>query len=65
MVGIRDRATVQISAEAVDDTKKDELQCYLKENVMSDTTVYLDQARSYDHLPQPHEAVQHGTGEYV
>ena len=32
---------------------------------MSDAIVYSDQARSYDDLPQPHEAVQHGTGEYV
>ena len=65
VVGILDRATGQVRAEAVDDTKKDELQGYLEENVMSDALVYSDQARSYDDLPQPHEAVQHGTSEYV
>ena len=57
VVGILDRATGQVRAEAVDDTKKDELQGYLKENVMSDDTVYSDHARSYDDLSQPHEAV--------
>ena len=63
MVGILDLATGQVRAEAVDDTKKNEQQGYLEENVMSDAMVYSDQARNYDDLPQPHEAVQHGTGE--
>ena len=65
MVGILDRDTGQVRAEAVDDTKKDELQGYLEENVMSDATVYSDQARSYDDLSQPHEVVQHRPGEYL
>ena len=63
MVGILDLATRQVRAEAVNDTKKNEQQGYLEENVMSDAMVYSDQARNYDDLPQPHEAVQHGTGE--
>ena len=63
MVGILDLATGQVRAEAVDDTKKNEQQGYLEENVMSDAMVYSDQARNYDDLPQPHEAVQHGTGD--
>ena len=33
VVGIRDRATGHVHAEAVDDTKKDEVQGYLDENV--------------------------------
>ncbi len=65
VVGIWDRATGHVHAEAVDDTKKDELQGYLEENVMPSATVYSDHASSYDDLPQPHEAVQHGIGEYV
>ena len=56
VVGILDRATGQVQAEAVDDTKKDELLGYLEENVMSDATVYSDQARGYDDLPQTHFA---------
>ena len=65
VVGILDRATGLVRAKAVDDTKKDELQGYLEKNVYADATVYSNQARSYDDLPQPHEVVQHGTGEYV
>ena len=40
VVGILDRATGEVRAEAVDDTKKDELQVYLEENVRFDATVY-------------------------
>ena len=65
VVGIRDRATGEVRAEAVDDTKKDELQGYLEENVRSDATVYSDEMKSYEDLPQPHEVVQHSTGEFV
>ena len=65
VVGILDRATGEVRAEAVDDTQRDELQGYLEENVLPDATVYSDQGRSYDDLPQPHEAVQHSTGEFV
>ena len=36
VVGILDRATGKVRAEAVDDTKKDELQGYLEENVRGD-----------------------------
>ena len=65
IVGILDRATGEVRAEAVDHTKNDELQGFLEENVLPDAMVYSDQARSYDDLPQQHEFVQHGTGEYV
>ena len=64
VVGILDRATREVRAEAVDDTKKDELQGYLKENVRADTTVYSDEMKSYEDLPQPHKVVQHSTGEF-
>ena len=57
VVGILDRATGEVRSEAVDDTKKDELQGYLEENVLADATVYSDQARSYDDLPQRHDVV--------
>lgn len=64
-VGILDPATGESPAEAVDDTKKDELQSYLEEYVRADATAYLDETRSDEDLPQPHEAAQHRTGEYV
>ena len=42
VVGIWDRATGHVHAEAVDDTKKDEVQGYLGENVWSVAPVYAD-----------------------
>ena len=65
VVGILDLATGEVRAEAIDDTKKDELQGYLEENVRSDATVYSDSASSYDDVPNPHASVQHSGGEYV
>ena len=65
VVGILDRSTGEVRAEAVDDTKNDELQGYLEENVRSDATVYSDEMHSYENLPQPHEAVHHSDGEFV
>ena len=65
IVGILDRATGEVRAEAVDDTKKDELQGSLEENVRSDATVYSDEMKSYEDLSQPHEAVQHRTSDLV
>ena len=65
MVEIWDHATGHVNAEADDDTKKDELQGYLAECVIPSATVYSDHAASYEDLKQPHEAVEHGIGEYV
>ena len=65
VVGILDRATPEVRTEAVGDTNKDELKGYLEENVRSDATVYSDEMKSYEDLPQPHEAGQYSTGEYV
>ena len=37
----------------------------MEESFRSDATVYSDEMRTYEDPPQPHEAVQHSTGEYV
>ena len=65
VVGILDRATGEVRAEAVDDTKKDELQGYLEEHILPDATMYSDQAHSYDDLLEPHKVVRHRNREYV
>ena len=65
VVGILDWATGEVRAEAVDDTKRDELKGCLDENVRPDATMYSDEMHSYEDLPQPHEAVQHSTGGFV
>ena len=41
------------------------MQDYLEENVRSEATVYSDEMKSYEDLPQPHEAVQHSIGEFI
>ena len=65
VVGILDRATGEVCAEAVADTKKDEFRGYLEENSRSDATLYSDEMRSYENLPKSHEAVPHSAGAYV
>ena len=65
VVSILDRATGEARAEAEDGTKKEEFQGYLEKNVRSDATVYSIEMGSYDDLPEPHEAVQHSSGEFV
>ena len=65
VVGIWVRATGRVPAYAADDTAKYELKGFLEENVMSDASVFSVHTASYEDLPQPHEAVQHGIGEYV
>ena len=58
MVGIVDRATGEPLTEDISDTKKEELQGYLEENVLADATAYSDQLRRYDDVPLPHDVVQ-------
>ena len=65
VVGILDRATGEVRAEAIEDTRKDELQGYLEENVSPAATIYSDQSPSYADVPNPHVAVLHSAGEYV
>ena len=60
VVGIWDRATGHVHAEAVDDAKKDEVQGYLEENVLKVAPVHSDQLATYDDLPQP-ARIRHGS----
>ena len=53
VVGILDRATGEVRAEAIEDTRKDELQGYLEENVSPAATIYSDQSPSYADVPNP------------
>ena len=65
VVGVKDRETNQVVAKAVENTRRATLQGFVVDHTEPDATVYTDEARAYDHLPRPHEAVKHGAGEYV
>ena len=65
VVGVKDRATNQVSARVVTDTTKPTLQGFVTEHVAPDATVYSDEAAAYEELPNPHEAAKHSVSEYV
>lgn len=65
VVGMKNRDTNKVQAEVIERTDKATLQGFVVENTTPDTTVYTDEAVAYSGLPREHEAVGHGTGEYV
>ena len=65
VVGMKDRDTNQVTAEVVDSTDAPTLQAFVRQNTGPDTQVYTDEARAYEGLSRPHEAVKHSAKEYV
>ena len=65
VAGARDRATNRISAEVVPDTTTGTLTTFVESRTKPDATVYTDEHSAYLGLRRAHEAVRHGTGEYV
>lgn len=66
VAGLRDRATGHVKAEVVSDTSKETLQGFVTAHTDEGSTVYTDDARAYQGLPnRKHEAVKHSVGEYV
>ena len=64
-MGMKDRDTNQVTAEVVDSTDAPTLQAFVRQNTGSDTQVYTDEARAYEGIPRPHEALKHSAKEYV
>lgn len=64
VVGMKDRATNQVSAKVVEDTTKDTLQGFVHERIKPEAKVYTDSASPYASLKN-HESVRHSVGEYV
>ena len=64
VVGIKDRETNRVSAQVVENTKRDTLRGFVSDRIEPDTPVYSDEARAYDPLPN-HETVKHSVKEYV
>ena len=65
VVGVKDRATGQVTARVVPDTTAKTLQGFVVRHTVEDATVYTDDAAAYRDLPRSHEAVKHSVGEYV
>ena len=64
VVGIKDRATSEIRAAVVPDTKRETLQSFVAENVHEDAEKFTDEHAAYHGLNN-HTAVNHGLGKWV
>ena len=65
VAGLKDRPTNRIKAKVVAATDAPTLQGFVHGNTLPDAMVYTDEARAYETLRRPHEAVRHSVGEYV
>ena len=65
VVGVRDRATNQVSAKPIEKADKATLQGFVHSKTEPTAKVYTDEARAYVGLRRSHEAVRHSVGEYV
>ncbi len=64
VAGVKDRETGKVSAAVVSHTDAQTLTGFVRQHTADDAMVYTDEASAYNALPN-HEAVRHGTGEYV
>ena len=65
VVGVKDRATNRVNAQVVEATDAPTLQGFVEAHTDDAAVVYTDEARAYNGLARPHEAVKHSVGEYV
>lgn len=65
VVGMKDRASNEISAAVVERTDANTLQCFVLENSHDSSEVFTDDARAYCGIPRKHKSVKHSAGEYV
>lgn len=64
VVGIKDRATNEIRAKVVPDTKRETLQAFVAENVAEDAEKFTDENSAYRGLSN-HVAVNHSLGRWA
>ena len=57
--------TGEVAARVVDNTDKTTLQGFVNEHTAEGATLFTDEANAYKGIERPHEAVNHGVGEYV
>lgn len=65
VVGLKDRATNQMSAEVVEATDAPTLTSFVHKRTGPDTVVYTDDARAYRNIRRPHQSVKHSVKEFV
>ena len=65
VAGAKDRATGQVRAEVIPDTRATTLQGFVADHAAPGATVYTDDASAYKGMPFHHESVRHSVGEYV
>ena len=65
VVGMKDRATNQVTARVIERTDKKTLQGFVDEHAAPDATLYTDDASAYKGSGRPHETVRHSIAEYV
>ena len=66
VVGVKDRASNRVAASHVSQTDARVLQGFVREHVQPGATLYTDEARTYEGMPEfEHEAVKHSAKEFV
>ena len=65
VVGMKDRATGQVTTQVVHSTNATTLQGFVEDNTNPDAVVYTDDAAAYRGMDRTHEAVRHSVSEYV
>ncbi len=65
VAGVKDRATGQVRARVVQDTKAKTLQPFVERHTDAGAVVYTDEATAYKGINRTHETVCHSVGEYV
>ena len=65
VVGMKDRATGQVTTQVVHSTNAPTLQGFVEDNTSPDAVVYTDDAAAYRGMDRTHEAVRHSVSEYV
>ncbi len=64
VVGMKNRETNEVVAEAVNNVKKTTLHEFVNENTEVGTEIYTVENRAYEGL-ENHKAVKHSVGEYI
>ena len=65
VIGAKDRATNNVSAQVIPSTDMASLQGFIVAHAAPDAKVYTDDHASYQDMRFDHEAVNHSVGEYV
>ena len=65
VVGVRDRETGKVQAEAVAGTDRKTLQGFVRNYVAIGVNVYTDDHAAYEGIPFAHDTVKHSSKEYV